>query len=299
MSPWCYVHEYQWEITRFDDCPYCTIGRLRTQLAEYEKTIALLEKGNKNLNEAVDRLNSRIVLMNRCIQPSGCGHFNSCSTCPVMKGGAAPPAAIICEVMGTEVSERTCQRCIPQHHSSADHCSRWEKPAAPAPRPDTRGIDATGATRSNWPPKTAPAAPNIPEEPTDADWEDFYKHPAKYGVIAAVPAPVAPAPRPDTRGIDATGATRSNWPPKTAPAAPNAPNPRHGIPAQAEAPRGELDVPVAGVPARDGKADCSTCASGPRVKGEVIDSCKKYAMADQCYDFGFSGYEKRKGGDEK
>lgn len=238
MSPWCYVHEYQWEITRFDDCPYCTIGRLRTQLAEYEKTIALLEKGNKNLNEAVDRLNSRIVLMNRCIQPSGCGHFNSCSTCPVMKGGAAPPAAIICEVMGTEVSERTCQRCIPQHHSSADHCSRWEKPAAPAPRPDTRGIDATGATRSNWPPKTAPAAPN-------------------------------------------------------------APNPRHGIPAQAEAPRGELDVPVAGVPARDGKADCSTCASGPRVKGEVIDSCKKYAMADQCYDFGFSGYEKRKGGDEK
>jgi NTP pyrophosphatase (non-canonical NTP hydrolase) len=36
---------------------------------------------------------------------------------------------------------------------------------------------------------------------------------------------------------------------------------------------------------------CITCKHGPRVKGEVVDSCGKYAMADQCYDHGFGGYE--------
>jgi hypothetical protein len=46
----------------------------------------------------------------------------------------------------------------------------------------------------------------------------------------------------------------------------------------------EKDEPAPAAPS------CDSCASGPRVKGEIIDSCKKFAMADQCYDHGFSAY---------
>jgi hypothetical protein len=37
---------------------------------------------------------------------------------------------------------------------------------------------------------------------------------------------------------------------------------------------------------------CVTCKHGPRIKGEIVDTCKKYAMADQCHEHGYGGWEK-------
>jgi hypothetical protein len=37
------------------------------------------------------------------------------------------------------------------------------------------------------------------------------------------------------------------------------------------------------------------CKPCPRQPGKYIDSCGKYAMADQCYDHGFGSYEAKEG----